>query len=280
MRLFHVAKIVASCWLLSVSTETLADPYQEQQENRRYFQKLFPKLTLQDYADGVYAIDPISRESWLAIEEFPPYEPQLEKGKALFEQAFNDGKHYADCFPQQGIGIAQIYPLWDRNLGKVITLETAINTCRQQHKEKSLAYQRGDIASISAYMASTSRGKEINTEIPADDPRALAAYNQGKDYYYKRQGQLNFSCYSCHTQNAGKQLRSEILSPMLGHTTHWPTYRMAWGELGTLHRRFMDCLELLRIPLIPAQSDVLRNLEYYLSYQSNGIRLNGPSTRK
>lgn len=266
--------------LFNPFAQALADPQTELQENRRYFQNLFPKLTLQDYADGVYAIDPISRDSWLAIEEFPPYEPQLEHGKVLFEQEFKDGKHYADCFPQGGIGIAQLYPLWDRQRGTVVTLETAINDCRQQHGEAPLPYQKGDMASITGYMASTSRGKVIHTEIPTDDPRALAAYNQGKDYYYKRQGQLNFSCYSCHTQNAGKQLRSEVLSPMLGHTAHWPTYRMLWGELGTLHRRFIDCLVLLRIPLIPAQSEPLRNLEYYLSYQSNGIALNGPSTRK
>ncbi len=270
--------ILSLLWFLAGSV--LADPLQEQEANRQFFRALFPTLSLQDYADGVYAIDPIARESWQAIQEFPPFEPQLEQGEKLFKRAFNNGKHYADCFPNQGIGIMQLYPLWDKQRGSVITLEQAINDCRQQHGEAPLPYQRGDIASIMAYMAATSRGKIINTVIPADDPRALAAYNQGKAYYYRRQGQLNFSCASCHTQYAGKQIRSEVLSPMLGHTAHWPVYRLLWGELGTLHRRFMDCLELLRIPMIAPQSEDLRNLEYYLSYQSNGIALNGPSMRK
>ena len=45
--------------------------------------------------------------------------------------------------------------------------------------------------SVSAYMASTSRGKTINIVIP-DDPRALAAYEDGKRHYYAKRGQLNF----------------------------------------------------------------------------------------
>lgn len=255
-------------------------PVQDQQELRSYFNRLFPQLKLANFADGVYAIDPIGYESWQAILEFPPYEPALEQGERLFNQPFKNGQYYADCFPNKGIGIAQLYPLWDKTRGEVLTLEKAINDCRIRHSEVPLPYQKGDIAKILGYMAQTSHGKLITTIIPPDDPRALAAYEQGKAYYFKRQGQLNFSCAHCHTQNAGKQLRSEILSPMLGHTSHWPSYRLAWGELGTLHRRFIDCLELLRIPLLPAQSTEFRNLEYYLSYMSNGIPLNGPSMRK
>lgn len=273
-------KFIVLVTLLGLPHLCYSSPEQDRQAAWQYFNHLFPSLKLQDYADGVYAIDPIARDSWLAIQEFPPYEPTLEEGEQLFKQPFKNGRHYADCFPNQGIGIAQRYPVWDVNQGRVISLELAINDCRQQNAETPLPYQKGPIAKILAYMAWTSRGKIINTEIPANDPKALIAYEQGKAYYYRRQGQLNFSCASCHTQNAGKYIRSEMLSPMLGHTSHWPTYRLAWGELGTLHRRFLDCLELLRIPLIPAQSEELRNLEYYLSVLSQGIALNGPSIRK
>lgn len=273
-------KFVILIALLSLSLPNYGSPEQDRQAAQYYFTERFPTLKLQDYADGVYALDPIARDSWRAIQEFPPYEPALEEGERLFKQAFKNTRHYADCFPNQGIAIAQNYPFWDVQKGSVVTLEQAINDCRQQNAEAPLPYQKGPIAKILAYMAWTSRGKLINTQVPIQDPRALKAYEQGKAYYYKRQGQLNFSCANCHTQNAGKYLRSEMLSPMLGHTSHWPTYRLAWGELGTLHRRFLDCLELLRIPLIPAQSEELRNLEYYLSVISQGIALNGPNIRK
>jgi sulfur-oxidizing protein SoxA len=266
--------------LISLAPPSHADPLQDQQKFRQHYQQLFPKLALSDYADGVYAIDPIARQSWRAIEEFPPYEAAIEQGEALFNTPFKNGRRYADCFSYQGLGIAHEYPKWDRGKGEVITLARAINDCRADSQEAPLPYEKGDIARLLAYMAFTSRGKPIAITIPADDPRALAAYQQGKDFYYQRRGRLNFACATCHVQNAGKQLRSEILSPSLGHTSHWPVYRLKWGEMGTLHRRFKECLEQIKAPPIPAQSPEFRNLEYFLGFMGNGIPSNGPSTRK
>jgi len=88
------------------------------------------------------------------------------------------------------------------------------------------------------------------------------------------------ACATCHVQNAGKRIRSEILSASLGHTNNWPTYRLKWGEMGTLHRRFRECLTQIKADAPPAQSAVLRDLEYFLSYMGNGIPITGPSTRK
>ena len=257
-----------------------ADPVEDQQALRAHYQKLFPQLHLKDYADGIYAIDAISRESWMAIEEFPPYEPAIEEGKILFETLFKNGKSYKECFIKGGIGIAQNYPLWDDKKGEVLTLAKAINDCRLKHNEAELPYQQGDITKILAYMAYTSRGNKINIKIPENNPKALAAYNAGKNYYYQRRGQLNFSCASCHVQNAGKHIRAEVLSPALGHTSGWPTYRLKWGEMGTLHRRFIGCHKQIRAKLPKAQSVELRNLEYFLTYMGNGIPINAPSTRR
>ena len=256
-----------------------ANPLQDQVQFRRYYQKVFPHISLQDYADGLYAINADARASWQAIEEFPPYEFAIEQGQTLFETAFENGKTYADCFAEGGIGIANQYPLWDPQQKQVLTLALAINQCRITNNAAPLPYKKGAIAAILAYMAYTSRGKAINIEIP-DNSQALTAYQQGKNYYYQRHGQLNFSCASCHIQNAGKRIRSELLSPSLGHTSHWPTYRLKWGEIGTLHRRFIGCHKQIRANAPEAQSDEFRHLEYFLSFMANGIKLNGPSTRK
>jgi sulfur-oxidizing protein SoxA len=265
---------------LLVFSQLHADPLQDQQQFRQTYQKLFPQLALKDYANGVYAIDEIARGSWQAIEEFPPYEAAIEQGEALFKMPFKNGRHYADCFANKGIGIANQYPQWQKQQGEVITLEKALNDCRIANREPPLSYQRGDIANLLAYMAFTSRGKPIETIIPQDDPRALIAYEQGKEFFNRRQGKLNFSCATCHVENAGKLLRSEMLSPSLGHPASWPTYRLKWGEMGTLHRRFSNCFAQLKIPPLPAQSKEFRNLEYYLSFMSNGVPISGPSTRK
>ncbi len=265
---------------VGTSTGLSATPVQDQAQLRQFYQQRFPELALQDYANGIYAIDPIARDSWEAIEEFPPYEPAIDEGENLFNTPFKNGKGYADCFPNGGIGIANEYPKWDGDNKEVVTLEKAINDCRVANDETPLPYLTGTITKLLAYMAYTSRGKPINIQIPADDPQALAAYQQGKKYYYQRRGQLNFSCAICHIDNAGKRIRSEVLSPMLGHTSSWPTYRLKWGEMGTLHRRFIGCHQQIRATPFPAQSREFRNLEFFLGFISNGIPINGPATRK
>ncbi|MGD2075012.1 MAG: sulfur oxidation c-type cytochrome SoxA, partial [Gammaproteobacteria bacterium] len=158
-----------------------AGPKEDLQEFRAYFAKRFPDTPFQDYVNGVYSIDPASREQWEAIEEFPPYELNIENGKALFNTPFKNGKTYASCFRNGGIGVKQDYPYFDTARGRVVTLESAINACRTRNGEEPLKWQKGDIADISAYMAYTSRGNKINVVIPSDE-RAMKAYEKGKEH--------------------------------------------------------------------------------------------------
>ena len=205
-----------------------ADPEQDLKQFRSYFYNRFPDTPKDDFINGVYSIDPASREQWESIEEFPPYELNLEKGKELFNTPFKNGKTYASCFPDGGIGIANRYPFFDTESGNVITLEWAINQCRKANGEAPLKWEKGPIADISAYMHYTSRGELINVVIP-DDPRALAAYERGKAFFYAKRGQLNMSCADCHVFNAGNKIRADILSPALGQPSHFPAYRSKVG---------------------------------------------------
>ncbi len=274
----RVSMLVAGLTLL-VSGPLLADPESDRLAFVNYFEERFPDVELEAYVNGVYALDEASYEQWLQIEEFPPYELAVEEGEELFNTPFANGKSYADCFDNGGIGIRQNYPYFDADRGEVVTLEYAINLCREANGEEPLGYKKGAIASISAYMAYTSRGNRFEMTIP-DDPRALAAYNNGKQYFYSKRGQLNFSCADCHVNNAGMQIRADKLSPSLGHPTHFPVYRSKWGELGTLHRRFDGCNKQVRAEPLPAQGEDYRDLEYFLTYMSNGMETNGPGARK
>lgn len=256
-----------------------ASPEQDVKDVRAYFKKRFPNVPLQEYANGVYAIDAESRAQWEAIEEFPPYEMNIENGKKLFETPFKNGKTYASCFPNNGIGIRQNYPMFDTAKGEVITLEYAINQCRKANGEEPLKSEKGDISDISAYMAYTSRGKKLNIVIP-NDPRARAAYENGKQHFYAKRGQLNMACADCHMTNAGNKVRADLLSPALGHPTHFPVYRSVSGDLHNLHRRYKGCNEQVRAKPFETQSVEYRNLEYFHTYMSNGIEVNGPGSRK
>jgi len=265
--------------LCSMPAVTQASPQQDLKEFRNYYAKRFPDVKFSEYVNGVYAIDPVSREEWMSIEEFPPYELSIENGKTLFNTPFKNGKTYASCFRNGGIGVRQDYPRFDNATGKVVTLEGAINACREANGEAALKWEKGEIADISAYMAYTSRGKKINVVVPSD-PAAMAAYQRGKEHFYAKRGQLNMSCADCHMHNAGNRIRADLLSPALGHVTHFPVYRSKWGDMGTLQRRYGGCNKQVRAKPFKAQSDEYKSLEYFHSYMSNGLVVNGPGARK
>jgi len=265
-----------------------ATPEEDLKEFREYYMKQFPGVPLEEFQNGVYAINADARSSWKSIEDFPPYEDGVYYGKELFETPFANGKTYADCFENGGIGIRQDYPYFDASTGEVKTLEEEINECRVDNGEKPLKWKKGKLAAISAYMASTSNGKKIDIEVP-NDPRALAAYERGKRFFYARRGQLNMACAHCHKDNAGSRIRGDTLSPALGHVSHFPVWRLKWagrsddstlGGFGTLHRRYGGCNKQVRAKPFPAQSDEYKALEYFHTYMSNDIPVNAPSSRK
>ncbi|MEJ2179687.1 MAG: sulfur oxidation c-type cytochrome SoxA [Gammaproteobacteria bacterium] len=267
--------IAAAAVITAVPLISSASPEDDLKAFRGYFMERFPNVPLEEFANGVYAIDPASREQWEAIEEFPPYEIAIEEGEEIFNTPFKNGKTFASCFRNGGIGIKSDYPYFDTKSGKVKTLELAINECLEKNGEKPMKYKKGKIASVSAYMAYTTRGQIVDIKIPHDQ-RALDAYEKGKQFFYARRGQLNMACAHCHVDNSGNKIRADILSPALGHLSHFPVYRSKWGGLGTAHRRFGGCNKQVRAKDFKAQSDQYRNLEYFLTYMSNGIPWNGP----
>ncbi len=256
------------------------DPEADRIALQKYFKSRFPESDIADYVNGIYAVDAGSREQWEELEEFPPYEFDVEQGEELFNTAFANGKGYADCFENGGIGIRQNFPYWSKEEGTVKTLEQEINECRVNNGEEPLKWGKGAIAQISAYMAWTSRDKVFDIKIPADDERAKAAYLDGKKFFYAKRGQLNLSCANCHVQGSNIAIRADLPSPQLGHVTHFPVFRSKWGSLGTLHRRYSGCHKDSRSKPLKPQAEEFRNLEYFQSYMSNGLVANGPGSRK
>ena len=274
-----ISKLIFICVAWTSASLVYADPAKDQAVLKDYFQNRFQGVAVEEYANGAYSFDKIGRESWEAIEEFPPYEMAIDDGLEMWEEPFANGKTYKDCFPK-GPAIAQNYPHWDKKKSMVMTLPLALNNCRKANAEKPLKYKKGSINNILAYITFESRGNKTNVIVPKDDAGAVAAYEDGKKFYFTRRGQLNMSCASCHIQNAGNKIRSENLSMSMGHTTHFPVYRSKWGAVGTLHRRFTGCNKQVRAKPFKAHGEEYRNLEYYLTAMSNGLELNGPGARK
>ena len=262
------------------------DPAKDLEDFRNYFTSTFQDTPMEDFKNGVYSLHKPSREQWEAFEEFPPYEIYVDKGEAIFNKPFKNGKSFATCFPKANKGIKQNYPFFDTTRNEVVTLEMAINECLKSNGEKPMGWKKGKITHLTAYLAYKSRGKKTNVKI-VDSPESMKAYNRGKKHFYAKRGQLNMSCADCHYYNAGKRIRADILGPALGHTTHFPVYRNKWSlvskkgdGMGTLHRRYGGCNKQVRAKPFKAQSTEYRALEYFHTYMSQDLTLNGPGIRK
>ncbi len=291
MKKFLIA-LTALTVLGGATVTAQATPQDDLKQFRAYFFKKFPGIKLQDYANGIYALDAARRFEWEAMEEFPPYEDGVDKGKAMFEKY-----GLAKCFKNGGIAIKQNYPYWDKKTQKVRTLEEDIMACLKRNgvdtKKEKIKYKKGKLAAMSAYMAYTSRGKKQNVRIDGSKA-SLAAYTRGKTHFYAKRGQLNMACADCHMYNAGMMVRGNLLSPALGHTSHFPVWRRKWAKktaakkgksgpfdgFGTIQRRYGGCNKQVRAKPFKAHSAEYNALEYFHTYMSNGIKLNGPAVRQ
>ena len=251
------------------------DPEKDRQELVEYFKAKSPNIAFEDYANGGYIYSADKMAQWEAVEEFPPYLDSVDTGEELYQQ---DQAVYEKCFGTDPANVRPHYPYFDEKTQQVVTLEWAINICREDAGLKPFKYKKGNIANLSAYFAYQSRGQKINVKI--DSEGAKKAYNKGREFYLKPRGQLGLSCAKCHTYNSGRYARADLLSPNLGHTTHFPVFRAKWQELGTLHRRYEGCQKNMRAQPYKPQSEMFRDLEFFQAYTSNGLEINGPGYRQ
>lgn len=276
-----IAKLLAGLTGLGMAlgaVSTHATPEQDRQEFVKYYTNKYPNVKLDDYVYGALAFDADSKAQYDAIMEFPPYESVVEQGRKMWETPLKSGKTYADCLPNGGKQIAGNYPMFDDAKGKVVTLHDAINNCRTANGED--AYKVDDMETmgvLTSYMRTLSDGMLVNIKV--EGPKATAAYQDGKTTFFRRRGQLNFACASCHVHNAGVRLRTELVSPAIGHTVHWPVFR-GGDDLTTLHQAYDGCFKQSRaVP--PAQgSTTMNNLEYFHSSLSNGLPMKASVFRK
>lgn len=257
-----------------------AGPEDDRQAFVAYYQSRFPDVPFAEYANGIYALDADARAQWQSIEDFPPYEFSIERGGEAWQEPLPDGTTLAACLGDELADIRPQYPRYDASLGGIVTLSLAINRCREAAGAQALEYADADMIDLTAFLAYEARGRKVDTQIPPEEPGALEAYEAGKRFYYSKRGQLNFACADCHVTSVGLNVRADRLGPSLGHPTHFPVYRSKLGRMISLHERFYGCIRDVRAKPFDLQSEEYRNLEFFLSYMSNGLEINGPGARK
>jgi L-cysteine S-thiosulfotransferase len=164
-------------------------------------------------------------------------------------------------------GVAARYPAAVQ--GKLVTLEQQV-----RHKAPQLAYESRDLLALTAYVAQQSKGMPIDIEVNEQNRPHLES---GKAFFHARQGQLNLACAQCHDDNWGKKLAGTPIPQ--AHPTGYPIYRLEWQTVGSLTRRFRNCLTGMRAELLPHGAPELANLELYLMHRARGMKLESPAVR-
>ena len=189
----------------------------------------------------------------------------------------SEGKSCADCHGASSdmSEVRPTFPKWNDAAEKVFTLEMQINDCRENRMgAEKWKYTGGDIVNMTALLASVSRGKPVNVAI---DGPAQSTWEDGKELYYTRTGQLELSCANCHEDSYGKMIRADHLSQ--GQINGFPTYRLKNTKLNSAHARFKGCVRDTRAETYSPGSPEFVALELYVASRGNGLSVEGPSVR-
>jgi sulfur-oxidizing protein SoxA len=273
-RIFLAVSLLACSWIALA----VAGPDQDRTSMVELFKGKFPGLALDEYVNGALMVSPDAKAQFDSIMEFPPFQGEIDRGRMLWEKPFPNGRTFSGCFPNGSRNIAGNFPYFDTASAKVVTFEMAINRCLRENGEREFEYgDKETMGVLTAYARTLSDGMRVNVVV--DGPAAQRRYQAGRSFYFRRIGQLNLACASCHVTYAGNHFRDEIISPAIGQTTHFPVFR-AGDNLHTLHMRYQRCMEAMRAVPYPAGSQEFNDLEYFHSYLSNGLPMRSSVYRK
>jgi sulfur-oxidizing protein SoxA len=200
-------------------------------------------------------------------------------GEALWNRRTGTaGKSCADCHGDASAsmkGVAARYPAFDAASGAPVDLEQRINLERTARQgAPPLKYENLDLLALAAYVARQTRGEAI---APPDDERLAPFVAAGREFFHKRQGQLNLSCALCHDDNWGRRLAGNVVPQ--GHPTGYPLYRLEWQSIGSLQRRLRNCISGMRAEVPEYGAAEYVNLELFLMRRAAGMKMESPAVR-
>ena len=203
----------------------------------------------------------------------------VEQGEELWSQVDGDqGKSCESCHGDAAESMAKVgaqMPKWNEAKGKPVNLEQQINTCRTERMgAKEWKWESNSLLSMTTYVRNQSRGEPVSVQT---DGNMSPWFDKGKELYYTRVGQLDLSCANCHEDNYGKYIRADHLSQ--GQSNGFPTYRMKWQKIGSLHRRFKGCMKNVRAKPYDVGGDEFVAVELYLAWRGQGLPVETPAVR-
>lgn len=243
--------------------------------------KTAPPAFLADTFDAIYSgwlfRDDTTRD--LERDDFDnPAMVFVDRGIDKWNAAIGTGgESCASCHegPESMAGLRAVLPRVDENTGKLMIMEDYINACVTDRMGlEKWGTTSADMKDMLSLISLQSRGLAMNVKI---DGPAAHYWEQGKEIYYTRFGQLEMSCANCHEDNTGLMIRSDHLSQ--GQINGFPTYRLKDAGMVSAQQRFVGCVRDTRAETFKAGSDEFKALELYVASRGNGLSVEGVSVR-
>ena len=185
-------------------------------------------------------------------------------------------------------------PRYFKDADRVMDLEQRLLWCMQNLQGLDTADvvkrrfggpgRTSDMEDLVAFIANKSSGMKITVKL--DHPKEKELYAVGEAMFFRRGGQWDFSCATCHAEDnkrirlqglpnlskAGKQVQETMGS--------WPTYRVSQSQVRTMQHRLWDCYRQMRWPAPDYASDGLTAMMVYLNKQADGGEIQVPSIKR
>lgn len=240
------------------------------------------------WVPAAFAVTPVSGYAFLdestramQDDEFEnPGMVAVDRGAALFHE-LREAEEYrcADCHGEDGAKLSvdaiARYPVFDRGLGGLVTLQERINHCWEINMDRfPLTPGDGPLVVLETFVRHRARGLPVNVQTDGDMAPLLA---RGKALYETRFGQLDLACRHCHVQHQGQMLRGQRLSQ--GQANGFPEYRLGRGRITSFQQRLGECFASFRAEPFEYGSEEYNLLELYVTSRGNGLPIETPAVR-
>ena len=202
----------------------------------------------------------------------------VEAGAELWETADGTaGQSCMDCHGEASEGMAGVRARMPHVNGEGVlwSMEDYVNNCRTNRMgAEAWRWSGAEMKAMTSFISMQSRGMSVAVQI---DGPAAPYWEQGRDLYYTRFGQLEQSCANCHEESYGLYIRADHLSQ--GQINGFPTYRLKDAGMVSIHQRFRGCIRDTRAETFAEGSDEFRALELYVASRGMGLSVEGVSVR-
>lgn len=214
--------------------------------------------------------------------ELHPGHLAVDEGQAMAKKFAARNPAFQTCLGEGSAdlkGKAAAYPKFDAALGRIVTVEDRIEHCAKTALKEALPQGKPPNTKVSVYFKSQSAGTPIKVDL--SDANVMQAYRRGEELFYRKTGQLNFACASCHVPGSimGHKLRGETPTTPFGDAAHYPTYRTPVGALESIQERFARCHGQMRTLALQPGDPAYADLEVFMTVLSNGYPVSVPSAR-